>query len=711
MWIINVILSPPFRKMTLLGMVCFTFTAQSWAQDRDTTQVDPDVESVLEDANDAEGIQEGLLEILTELQENPLEINSASAADFAQIPYLGAVLAQAIVSYRDVNGPFSSIPELRNVPGLSAEILLNIRPYITIGEVLETRRKTPPKYPLVPSFQTITQGMRYDIIQRASRRLDLGPGYDPEKTGTRYLGSPYRMVTRFKATYRRNVSIALTADKDPGEAFQWDPNQKILGYDFLAGHVAIRNMGRIRSLVIGDFVTAFGQGVAQWRGSGFGKGTETTRSIIRRGGGVLPYSSTDENRFFRGVGATIALSPTLNLSAFGSIRDRDASVVPDSLSDEEREVFSIYDTGYHRTESELEKKGTLNEKTLGGALEWKYKKGMVGATGYYVLFDQPFATKDNAYQYFAFTGKETTQFSLYFNQTIGKIYGFGELSRDGDGTFGGLGGIFFRMSPGVETLVLARNFAPQFNSLYGYAFGERAGETNNEKGIYTGLKIRLNRNWTASAYFDQFEFPWLRYNIYRPTKGYEALVKVDYQPRRWLRSYVQFKTETKEEATKIGIGRNQLLPGVAPQNRQTARLHLEYDFSKTLRTRTRLDVSHYQFDQQPSAFGFLMYQDARWIVTPKVQMDVRFAVFQTDNYDARVYSFENDALYVLSNPSFSGIGQRAYVLLKCSPLSGIDLWLKYGATRYEHRKTVSSGLDEVEGNRLRDVNVQIRWRF
>ncbi|HRK75013.1 MAG TPA: helix-hairpin-helix domain-containing protein, partial [Rhodothermales bacterium] len=114
---------------------------------------------------------------------------------------------------------------------------------------------------------------------------------------------------------------------------------------------------------------------------------------------------------------------------------------------------------------------------------------------------------------------------------------------------------------------------------------------------------------------------------------------------------------------------------------------------------------------EPSAFGFLMYQDARWIATPKVQMDVRFAVFQTDNYDARVYSFENDALYVLSNPSFSGMGQRAYVLLKCSPLSGIDLWLKYGATRYEHRKTVSSGLDEVAGNRLRDVNVQIRWRF
>ena len=74
------------------------FTAQILAQDRDTTQVDPDVESVLEDANDAEGIQEGLLETLTELQENPLEINSASAAELAQIPYLGAVLAQAIVS-------------------------------------------------------------------------------------------------------------------------------------------------------------------------------------------------------------------------------------------------------------------------------------------------------------------------------------------------------------------------------------------------------------------------------------------------------------------------------------------------------------------------------------------------------------------------------------------------------------------------------------
>ncbi|MBN8587699.1 MAG: helix-hairpin-helix domain-containing protein [Rhodothermia bacterium] len=700
-----------WQIVILLGFILVGNPSKVFAQDRDSTEVEPDLESVLEDANDSEGIQEGLLEILTELKENPLEINSATAAEFAQIPYLGAVLAQAIVAYRDLNGPYNAIPELQNVQGMTFEIFLNIRPYITIGEKLETGRKTPPKYPLVPSFKTVTQGMRYDLIQRSSRRLDLGPGYDPEKEGTRYLGSPYRMVTRFKASYRRNVSIALTADKDPGESFAWKPDQKTYGYDYIAGHVAIRNMGRIRSLVIGDFVTAFGQGVAQWRGSGFGKGTETTRSIIRRGGGILAYSSTDENRFFRGIGATIALTPNINLSAFGSIRNRDASATPDSLSEEEQAVFSIYESGYHRTETELAKKGSLNEKTVGGALEWKHKKGMIGGTGYYVQFGQPFSQNDDAYKYFSFTGKESSQFSLYFNQTLGKLYGFGEISRDGNGTLGGLGGIFFRMNPGVETLVLVRHFSPQFNSIYGYAFGERAGETNNEKGIYTGLKIKLNRNWTASAYFDQFEFPWLRFGVYRPTKGYEALVKLDYVPRRWLKTYLQFKTETKEEATKIPSGRNQLLPGIAPQNRQTARLNLEYDFSKTLRTRSRLDVSHYKFDQEPSAFGFLMYQDARWVVTPKVQVDARLAMFQTDNYDARVYSFENDALYVLSNPSFSGLGQRAYILLKITPFEGIDLWFKYGSTRYEHRNTVSSGLDEVAGNRLRDVNAQIRWRF
>ena len=55
---------------------------------------------------------------------------------------------------------------------------------------------------------------------------------------------------------------------------------------------------------------------------------------------------------------------------------------------------------------------------------------------------------------------------------------------------------------------------------------------------------------------------------------------------------------------------------------------------------------------------------------------VRFVVFNTGSYDARVYAYENDLLYNYSVPAYYGKGMRAYMNLsyKVSPMIG--LWLK-----------------------------------
>ncbi len=42
---------------------------------------------------------------------------------------------------------------------------------------------------------------------------------------------------------------------------------------------------------------------------------------------------------------------------------------------------------------------------------------------------------------------------------------------------------------------------------------------------------------------------------------------------------------------------------------------------------------------------------------------------------------------------------------------GLDLRLKLAETRFEDRRTVSSGLNEIEGSRVRDLALQLRYRF
>jgi competence protein ComEA len=49
----------------------------------------------------------------------PLDLNSATADDLAGLPGLGPELAERIVAYREVNGPFGSVDELADVSGMT----------------------------------------------------------------------------------------------------------------------------------------------------------------------------------------------------------------------------------------------------------------------------------------------------------------------------------------------------------------------------------------------------------------------------------------------------------------------------------------------------------------------------------------------------------------------------------------------------------------
>lgn len=47
-----------------------------------------------------------------------LRLNEASLAELEQLPGIGPSLAQAILQYRDENGPFQSVDQLQDVPGI-----------------------------------------------------------------------------------------------------------------------------------------------------------------------------------------------------------------------------------------------------------------------------------------------------------------------------------------------------------------------------------------------------------------------------------------------------------------------------------------------------------------------------------------------------------------------------------------------------------------
>ena len=74
--------------------------------------------------------------ISTQDSESPaplVDLNSATSRDLETLPGIGPVMADRIVTHREVNGPFGSINEVENVPGIGPKTLESIRPMVTVS--------------------------------------------------------------------------------------------------------------------------------------------------------------------------------------------------------------------------------------------------------------------------------------------------------------------------------------------------------------------------------------------------------------------------------------------------------------------------------------------------------------------------------------------------------------------------------------------------
>lgn len=70
----------------------------------------------------------------------PVDINVANAAALEEVKGIGPARAKAIIEYRTANGPFASVDDLTNVPGIGEKSISQMRDQLTASA-----KKTPSK--------------------------------------------------------------------------------------------------------------------------------------------------------------------------------------------------------------------------------------------------------------------------------------------------------------------------------------------------------------------------------------------------------------------------------------------------------------------------------------------------------------------------------------------------------------------------------------
>lgn len=69
----------------------------------------------------------------TQIKDGTIDLNTATQAQFEELPGIGEVLAQRIVDYRQMHGPFVVIEDLLNVEGIGKKKLEQLEPFVRIG--------------------------------------------------------------------------------------------------------------------------------------------------------------------------------------------------------------------------------------------------------------------------------------------------------------------------------------------------------------------------------------------------------------------------------------------------------------------------------------------------------------------------------------------------------------------------------------------------
>lgn len=617
-------------------------------------------------------------DILQELEQNPVDINSATKEELERIPFLNESEISDILEYIYRNGQILSAAELAMIRSLSAAKRNLLEYFICINEKKEGG---------FPKIKNIIKYGKSTLIATGGMPL-----YDRKGDKNGYLGYKYKHSLRYDYTYGKYLRIGFVGAQDSGEPFFADRNSA--GYDFYSYYATIKGLGRIKNLTVGKYRIRMGMGLIMNNDAAFGKSMFLS-SVGRYGTNIRPHSSRSSYNYMQGLATTVAINSKLSLTAFASYKDFDATI-----NKKDGSITSIIKSGYHRTPQEMSKKNNSSESAYGGNIEFSHNGFHGGISGYYASLSRPLKPNiSQPYRKYYANGDKFYNVSVDYGYSSGKFSLLGETATGNCNAIATVNMLIYKLKYNFQITAIQRFYSYKYYSLLSQGFSE-GGSVQNESGVYVGINWQPAKGLAVTYYSDIVYFPWAKYQASTASHAFDNMLSLSYRYNNWT-FLVKYRLKMKEKD-------NSNKSALIYQTGQTARFVTAYSATEW-NVKAQIDITSSNYKE--SSLGYMASLSSEYKAIKKLRLFTGFAYFNTKDYNSRIYCYERGMLYDFSFPSYFGEGIRYFLLTDYKFSNRLSATAKASVTNYFNRKPIGSGMQQVDKSSLCDINMQIKWSF
>ena len=648
-------------------------------------------------------------------KEGSNELQTQTTDRLAQLPFLTRQQIEALVYYVNEHYPVRTLGELMLIRELDYLTRMRLMLFCYAGEP-----STEGNY----SLWRLWRFAQHELIARTDIPLYTKDGYQDkpqsviEKSPNKiYRGNSNYHSLRYQVKSMHRITAGFQIEKDAGEDY----------FDYISGYAMLNHIGKVRTLIVGDYKLSFGQGLVINNGMSFGKSAGWG---LFSNYGIRKHSSMSESNHFRGAAIDYTLGENSHFTAFLSYQNLDGTL----RTNNHNAISSLKTDGLHRTLLERSKKGIVHELSAGGNYSYYHKGWLLGLTGIITHFSMPLAPKFNTpsslYRQFYPQGTIFSavgaSYSYRRNRWIVQgEYAFSTSNGVDDHTvqtsnvgssnpntgIAAVNSMRYRLNSYTFLSALVRYYDARYATIYSKAFGENS-RPQNEVGAFVGITAEPWTKVNLEAYIDCFQSPKQRYRASAGAKGIEGQFKMTYNPSERTTWQIRYRLKSKQQDVKVGNDATRLYYAT----RHGLRIQWNYRLNEQFLLKTTASGTYCMNPSSPDEMGYLLTQHLRWErqmkgMRGKQRADISLTYFNTDSYASKVYTNEPSLLYTMGMTSLFYQGMKVVALYSTNVSSRLTLTCKFSATKYFNRDTIGTGLEMINASHKEDIQLQLRWKL